>query len=183
MSEKRSNTVDEEELAKMAGSDVEFVITREFDAPADLVFKAWTQPEHLAQWWGPKGFTMNTCKVDLKTGGLFHYCMRSPDGHEMWGKFVYRDVIPPQRLVFVNSFSDAEGNTVRAPFASDWPLEVLNTVTFTGHQDKTTVRLHGVPIHATEAERAKFRNFHSSMQQGFTGTMDQLTEYLKKVQA
>jgi uncharacterized protein YndB with AHSA1/START domain len=170
----------EEELVKMSGSDIAFVITREFDAPADLVFKVWTQSEHLAQWWGPKGFSMNKCQVDLLPGGMFHYCMRSPDGHEMWGKFVYRDIIPHTRLVFVNSFSDAEGNTVRAPFASDWPLEVLNTLIFSEKDGKTTLKMQGVPIHATEAERTKFKNFHSSMQQGFNGTFDQLAAYMAK---
>ena len=89
------------------------VIGRVFDAPRELVFKAWTDPADLKRWWGPKGFTWVGCKTDLRPGGLFHYCMRSPHGHEMWGKFVYREIVAPEQLIFVNSFSDQDGRTTR----------------------------------------------------------------------
>ena len=88
--------------------------------------------------------------------------------------------MPPERLAFVSSFSDAQGNTVRAPFSETWPLEVLSTVTF-AERDKTTVTMRGVPINATEAERQTFQGMHGSMRQGWGGTLDQLTEYLKGV--
>jgi uncharacterized protein YndB with AHSA1/START domain len=156
----------------------EFSITRTFDAPRDLVFQVFTDSEHLAQWWGPKGFTWVSATLDLRPGGRFHYCMRSPDGHNMWGKFVYREIVPPERIVFVNSFSDEKGNTIRAPFNSDWPLEVLNTVTFTEHAGRTTLTLRGGPINATEAERRTFDASHKLMEQGFSGTLDHLAEYL-----
>jgi len=159
----------------------EFVITRVFDAPRDLVFKVCTEPEHLKHWWGPKGFTWVSCIVDLRPGGLFHYCMRSPDGHEMWGKFVYREIIPPERLVFVNSFSDQDGKTTRAPWNPTWPLEVLNNMTFTEQDGKTIVEMRGRPINATEEERKTFEAGFESMQQGFKGTLDQLAEYLAKL--
>ncbi|MCX6832633.1 MAG: SRPBCC domain-containing protein, partial [candidate division Zixibacteria bacterium] len=73
--------------------DRNFAITRVFDAPRDLVFKAWTEPERVASWWGPNRFTMPVCKIDLRPGGVFHYCMRSPDGKDYWGKGVYREII------------------------------------------------------------------------------------------
>src|SRR4051794_25044239 len=88
----------------------EFVVTRVFDAPRDLVFKAWTEPERLKHWWGPKGFTLFACEIDPRPGGDFHYGMRSPDGRAMWGKWVFREVVPPERLVFLASFSDEQGN-------------------------------------------------------------------------
>src|SRR5262245_13604342 len=134
-------------------SEREFVVSRVFDAPRGLVFKAWTEEERLAQWWGPKGFTMCSCKLDLRPGGVFHYGMRAPNGAEMWGKWVFREVLAPERLVFVSSFSDQEGNTVRAPFSSDWPLGVLSTVTFIEHQGKTTITMRAVSLDATETER------------------------------
>ena len=87
----------------------EFIIARVFDAPRDLVWKAWTEAEHLARWWGPKGFPISVVKLDLRPGSVFLYSMRFPEGHEMWGKFVYREIAEPGRLVFINSFSDAEG--------------------------------------------------------------------------
>ena len=166
------------ELEKFLARDIAFVIERVFDAPCDLVWKVYTDPEHLKHWWGPKGLTMVSCTVDLRPGGMFHYGMRTPDGHEMWGKFVYRQIDPPKKLVFVVSFSDAQGGTTRHPMSATWPLEVLNTTTLAEENGKTTMTMHGIPINATEEERRTFKEGHGSMQQGFKGTLDQLDAYL-----
>ena len=91
--------------AKQVG-EFEFVISRVFDAPRDLVWKAWTEPERLLKWWGPRDFEILSAKVDLRVGGIFLYHLRSPDGLEIWGKFVYREISPPEKLVYINSFSD-----------------------------------------------------------------------------
>jgi uncharacterized protein YndB with AHSA1/START domain len=104
--------------AKDSPAETEFVITRVFDAPRDLVWKAWTEGERLARWWGPKGCTIRVIKFDLRPGGVFHYAMRFGPAPEMFGRFVYGDIEPPQRLVFINSFSDAAGGLMRAPFPS-----------------------------------------------------------------
>ena len=98
----------------------------------------------------------------------------------MWGKFVYREVKPPERLVFVNSFSDEKGNIIRAPFSADWPLEVLSTLTFEEQNGKTTLTLRGVPLNASDAERKAFEGMFGSMQQGWGGTLDQLAQHLAK---
>jgi uncharacterized protein YndB with AHSA1/START domain len=156
------------------------VVTRTFDAPRALVFKAWTELERLARWWGPKGFTWVSSKLELRPGGIFHYCMRSPAGQEICGKFVYREIVKPERIVFVNSFSDETGGTVRAPFDPNWPLEILNTLTFVEQEGRTTLTLRGYPTGATEAERKVFGDQFKSMEQGFSGTLDQLDEYLKE---
>ena len=163
-------------LVTPAGS--EFVITRVFNAPRNAVWKAWTEAEHLKQWWGPVGFSMIACTVDLRPGGLFHYGMKAPNGFEMWGKFVYREIVAPTRLVFTNAFSDKEGNTLRHFGSATWPLEVLNTATFTEQGGKTTVTLAGGPINSTDIERATFQSAFASMEQGFGGTFDQLADYL-----
>ncbi len=84
-------------------SDRVLVITRVFDAPRDLVFKAWTEPERLMRWWGPKGFTTPFCKVDLRPGGVFHYCLRSPEGRDVWGKGVYREIVEPERIIYTDT--------------------------------------------------------------------------------
>jgi uncharacterized protein YndB with AHSA1/START domain len=162
----------------MGSSDEELVITRVLDAPRELVFKAWAEVDRLAKWWGPKGSTIHVVAFDLRPGGIFHYGMRYPDGNEMWGKFVYHEVVAPERIVFANSFADAQGNTIRAPFSADWPLEIMNTLTLTESEGKTTLTLRGGPLNATEAEHAIFESMRSSMQQGFGGTFDQLDEYL-----
>lgn len=128
----------EEYLGQKAGVRP-FVITRTFDAPRELVWKAWTERDRMMQWFGPKGFTMSTAKLDLRPGGIFHYCLRSPDGHEMWGKFVYREIVAPERIVLVNSFSDEKGGITRHPMSASWPLEMLSTTTLTEKNGKTTI--------------------------------------------
>ncbi len=156
----------------------EFTVSRTFNAPRDVVWKAYTELDALSKWWGPKGFVWLGGTLDFKPGGMFHYGMRSPDGHEMWGKFNYREIVPKTKIVFTNSFSDKNGATLRAPFAADWPLEVLNNVTFSEAGGKTTMTLTGSPFNATEEENARFEAMRPSMNQGFAGTFDQLEAYL-----
>ena len=159
----------------------EFVITRIFNAPRAVVFKVWTETEHLKYWWGPKGYAWVSGTMDLCPGGMFHYCMCSPDGHEMWGKFVYHDIIAPELLTFIVSFSDKDRNTLRNPHSAVWPMEILNTLTFSEHDNKTIVVMRGIPINATEEEHKTFKAGYAGMQQGFKGTMDQLDQYLSNI--
>jgi uncharacterized protein YndB with AHSA1/START domain len=90
------------------------VITRVFDAPRELVWKAWTDPQYAMQWWGPKGFTSPVCKVDFRVGGKFLFCMRSPEGQEFWTGGEYYEIVPPEKIVFSMYFADADGNKVAA---------------------------------------------------------------------
>jgi uncharacterized protein YndB with AHSA1/START domain len=156
----------------------EFTYSRTFAAPSDLVWKAHTEAERLKHWWGPKGFTMLTCTVDLRPGGLFHYGMRSPDGNEMWGKWVYREIVVPELLSCVVSFSDKAGGITRHPWSAEWPLEVFSTLVLTDVKGKTRLDMKGNAINATAAERATFAAGFGSMEQGFNGTLDQLDAYL-----
>jgi uncharacterized protein YndB with AHSA1/START domain len=122
----------------------EIVITRVLNAPRELVWKAWTDPDHFKRWWGPKDFTAPFCQIDLRVGGKYLNCMRSPQGREYWGTGVYREVVPFERLVFTDSFSDAEGNVVPATYygmPADFPLEMLVTVTFEDEAGKTRMTL------------------------------------------
>ncbi|HWW02105.1 MAG TPA: SRPBCC domain-containing protein [Candidatus Acidoferrum sp.] len=157
-----------------------FVISRVLEAPRSLVWHAWTEREHM-QWWGPKGVTIHHAKLELRPGGTFHYCMRTPDGRDMWGKWVIREVAKPERLVFVNSFSDEAGGLTRHPMSPTWPLETLSTVTFAEEGGKTRLTIQWLPLNPTEAERQTFDQGHESMQKGWTGTLDQLTDYLAQV--
>lgn len=157
----------------------ELTITRVYDAPRELVFSAWTEAAALAKWWGPKGAEIEVKKLDFRPGGIFQYCMRMPDGGEMWGLFAYREIVSPEKIVFVNAFSDADGNIIRAPFMSNWPLEILNTVTLTESEGKTTLTLSGGPINATEEERNLFKSNMEGMHTGFKGTFDKLELYIK----
>ena len=167
-----TKTVEEQEL----------VIERIFDAPRDLVWKAWTEPERLMQWWGPKGSTLTVARLVFRPGGVFHYSMRAPNGQERWGKCVYREITAPKRMVYMNSFSDAEGNLTRDPLSATWPIEILNTLTLSEREGKTNLTLRGSPYCANEAERKTFDDARSGVQQGFKGTLDQLSNYLAKAQ-
>ncbi len=159
----------------------DFMITRVFNAPRELVFKVWSEVEHLKKWWGPKDLEMGYAKLDFRPGGTFHYHMSSPDGFELWGKFVYHEIEAPEKIVFVNSFSDSEGNIVRPEFSATFPMEVRNEVDFSENDGKTTITLRGGPINATEEERRFYMGMFESMQQGYGGTFDQLADYLAKV--
>lgn len=163
-----------------ASADREFVLSRTFDAPRDLVWKAWTDPKRLMEWWGPKGFTMKVAKLDLKPGGTFLYCLGGPNGQDMWGKFAFREVVPPQKLEFINSFSNEQGEVTRHPLHEKWPLELLSTITFAEYGGQTTITVRWIPFNATEDERKTFGENHASMNQGWGGTMDQLAAYLAR---
>ena len=157
-----------------------FVISHMFNAPRELVWKAWTERERLMQWFGPKGFTMPTANLDFRPGGSFHYSLRSPDGKEMWGKFVYREIVSPEKIVLVNSFSDVQGGLTRHPFSPTWPLEMLSETTFAEADGKTTLTIKWAPLKATDEERRTFDGAREGMKQGWGGTFEQLVHYLAK---
>ncbi|HEY5825182.1 MAG TPA: SRPBCC domain-containing protein [Cyclobacteriaceae bacterium] len=159
----------------------ELLIIREFNAPRELVFDACTKPEHLSKWWGPKGSKINILKINAKAGGTFHYELSYPDNTSMYGKFVYQEIIKPERIVFVSSFADKVGNIIQAPFPIKFPNEILNTWVFSEHNGKTKITLTGKAINGTKEEHESYRNLFSSMQQGFAGTFDQLDEHLKNL--
>ena len=99
----------------------ELVVTRIIDAPRDLVFRAWTEPEQVARWWGPQGFVTTHCDMDIRPGGAFRCCMRSPAGTDHWKRGVYREIVDPERIVFTFAWENADGNPGH---------ELLTTVTF-----------------------------------------------------
>lgn len=151
-------------------------LTRVFDAPRELVFKAWTQPEHLMRWWAPKSYTTPFCTVDLRPGGAFHFCMRSPEGGDIWGLGIYREIVEPERIVYTDTFADAEGNPVPPSyygFSEGHPSETLVTVTFTEQDGRTTLTLqHSIRESVEEYEGA---------QQGWNEMFDKLAQELTNV--
>jgi uncharacterized protein YndB with AHSA1/START domain len=168
----------EEHLGTPAANAPEFTVQRTFKATREAVWKAHSELDRLSKWWGPQGFEWIGGTLDFRPGGVFHYGMRAPNGGEMWGKFVYRDIAAPERIVFVNSFSDRDGNTVRAPFAEDFPLEILNVLTLTELHGTTTLSLRGSPLNATEAEKKRYESMKPSMSGGFNATYNHLEQYL-----
>jgi uncharacterized protein YndB with AHSA1/START domain len=158
-------------------ADQALVITRLFDAPRSLVFKVWTQPQHVMRWWGPKGFTCPVCEIDLRPGGVYFNCMRSPDGRDYWSRGIYREIVEPQRIVCTDTFADEKGNTVSPEhygMSADWPAEALIEVTFAEQAGKTRLTLRHSPI-KPGPER-------DLCEQGWSESLDKLAEYLAKAE-
>jgi uncharacterized protein YndB with AHSA1/START domain len=163
----------------MSDSEAQFVITRTFNASRERLWQAWTDPAQMAQWNGPKGTTGTTLAADVRAGGLLHWKMNGPDGSTMWGRAVYREVTPPARLVYVQSFSDEGGGIARAPFFEGrWPMEMLTVVTFEEDGAGTRVTLNWSPIDPEADERANFIGNIPSMHGGWGGSFDRLEALL-----
>lgn len=151
----------------------EFVMERIFDAPRELLFKAFTEPEHVARWWAPVSYTIPVCKIDLRPGGVWHYCMRSPEGEEHWVKSIYREIIQPERIVYTCTFADKDANPVE-----DIP-EQLGTVTFTEYKGKTKLTIR---IQLASADDLK-TTLDMGMIEGLTETFNNLANLLKEIQS
>lgn len=144
-----------------ANSSCELLITRIIDAPRRLVFKAWTQPEHVARWWGPQGFTTTHCEMDIRVGGNYRFGMRSPQGTEYWKRGVFHEIQDPERIVFTFAWENPDGALQH---------ELLTTVTFDEQDGRTKLTLR-----QTGFESIERRDDHV---QGWTSTMQRFAEYL-----
>jgi uncharacterized protein YndB with AHSA1/START domain len=140
---------------------LELTVSRLIDAPRALVFKAWTQQEHAARWWGPRGFTTVSCQLDASLGGTFRIAMRGPDGTVRTKRGVYREITEPERLVFTYAWEDANGNPGH---------EMHITVTFEAQGQRTLLTLH-----QTGFEDVPERDSHHS---GWTSCMERFAEYM-----
>jgi len=160
----------------------ELVITRTLNSPRPVVFRAFAEAEALAAWWGPAGCRVEVRQLDFRPGGICHYGMHLPDGGIMWGKFGYREISAPEKIVFVNMFSDEAGGTTQAPFAGTWPLEMLNTFTFEETGDnQTLLTLRVQALNAAPAEQETFNAGVADMRLGFNSTIDNLVELLQQL--
>lgn len=148
-----------------AGTDVadrELVVSRLIGAPRGLVFRAWTQPEHIARWWGPRGFATIHCDMDIRVGGKYRCGMRSPQGTEYWKVGVYREIVEPERIVFTFAWENAHGKPGH---------ELLTTVTFEDRGTKTLLTLRqGI------FETADGRDDHVT---GWTSCLERFDEYIQ----
>ncbi len=155
------------------------IIERIFDAPRELVFKAFSEKEHLENWWGPKGWKTTVQQFEFKLGGIWHYCMLCEDknqgdfyGQESWGISTYREIVEPEKIVYTDAFSDAEGNK------ADGMPELLVTMTFLDHDGKTKL------VSRTEfaTEEALKQVMDMGVVQGVTSQYERFEDYLKQIQ-
>jgi len=140
-------------------------ITRVFDAPRDLVFKAWTDVSHLKRWWGPREFTNPVCEIDLRSGGAIRIDMRSPDGTVYPMKGIFQEIVVPERLIFTSIAMDDTG----APL-----FEILNTVLFSDENGKTKLTVQARVLRAT----ADASQYLDGMEEGWSQSLDRLSEVL-----
>jgi uncharacterized protein YndB with AHSA1/START domain len=157
-----------------------FAITRDYAAPRDRVWSAWSEAAQIQAWWGPAGCTIDLRRFEFRPGGFFHYAMRFPNAPVMWGRFLYREIAASERIVWLNSFSNEGCGITRAPFGAPFPLEMLNHVTMTATDGGTRVALHAWPHGASPEETAVFAASFDSMAQGYGGTFDRLGERLAR---
>lgn len=148
-------------------ADREIVITRVFDAPRELVFKAWTDPKHVAQWWGPNGFTNTIHEMDVRPGGVWRFIMHGPDGVDYPNKIVFIEVVKPERLVYAHG-SDKE----------DDPEQFDVTITFAEQGDKTHLTMRS--LFQSAAERDRVVKEHGAIEGG-NQTLARFAEHLAQM--
>jgi uncharacterized protein YndB with AHSA1/START domain len=149
-------------------SEWDLTLTRVFDAPRDLVWKAWTDPAHLAQWWGPKGFTNPRCEWNAEVNGKIHIDMRAPDGVVYPMSGVFEEIVEPERLVFIGSALDENGKSM---------FDNRNTVTFIDRGGKTEITLQVRVLTAT----ARAPQHLKGMEMGWNMSLDRLGEHLARI--
>jgi uncharacterized protein YndB with AHSA1/START domain len=147
----------------------EVLLTRIIDAPCELVFEAWTNSKHMAQWWGPRYFTNPICEMDVRPGGAILIHMQGPDGVVYPMKGVFREVVGPERLVFMGGAFDDETGKLR--------LESLTTVTFEEYEGKTKLTVHAVVTRAEPGTEGAL----AGMEEGWSQSLDKLAEFLAQV--
>ena len=158
-------------------------ITEEFKVTKAEVFNAWATAENMALWWGPAGFTTEVKNFEFEPKGRFHYVIKDGKGMEMWGLFTYQQIVKPSQLIFINSFSNEDGEVVRAPeipFGKHWPLQMLNTLTFTENEGKTVLKMTIEPFEASPEEIDTFSKNTENVRMGFQGTFAQLQDFLNQ---
>lgn len=162
-------------------SGQEFVISRVFDVRRERVWQAFTEPEHLKEWWPPQTFTMIAMNMDFRAGGAFHCGMKSHEGYKMWAKFTYREIAPPERIVFVNAFANEAGELKRHPIIPTWPMETVTAIALEEEDGgKTKITVHWWPHNATDIERKTFDMSHIGMKAIWGSTFDRLAAHLAK---
>lgn len=157
----------------------QFTIFRLVDAPRERVWRAWTDAKELAAWSGPKGSETGYSKLDLRVGGSYHYSMAT-GGVELWGLATYKEIEKPEKLVYVQQFSDKDRGLGVHPQAPGWPKRMLTTVHFQDFGPKTLISLYWAPIDPTEAETKMFLDAMDGMKGGWGGSFDRLDALLKE---
>lgn len=168
-------------VAPMADPLNKFEIERVFAVSQKRLFEVCSQVEHLKHWMSPAGMTVIKAEQDLKPGGHYHYGLATSDGHEMWGMVNYKEITPNSRLVYAQNFSDKEGGVTAHPMAPNWPMEMITIFDFIPEsENQTRLKITWINARISDEEAKTFAAAHAGMNQGWTGSLDKLYEYLTK---
>lgn len=149
------------------------ILSRDFDAPSELLFEVWSDCKHLKHWWGPKEWPMDECEIDFREGGEWRYCLRGPnEGDESWGKAIYQEINKPEKIVYKDHFTDADGNVVE-----NMP-NMLIAVDFSSHKDKAR---QIITVHFDNNEE-RDKIVEMGMAEGMDSSLDRVEEYLAEIQ-
>ena len=151
----------------------EVIVQRQFTAPRTLLFQVFTRAEHLVRWWAPPPYTVPVCTIDLRPGGIWHYCMRSPEGQDHWARSVYSEIVLPEKLVYTSTFADEHANPIEGV------PEHLTTVIFTEEAGKTRVTAR---VQFTSAAALKVA-VDIGILQGMSMAWEYLVGYVQELQA
>jgi uncharacterized protein YndB with AHSA1/START domain len=166
-------------VAPLADEKNRFVIERSFPVSQERLFRACTDVDEMSKWFAPAGMKTIKAHQDFKPGGTYHYGLRSEEGQEMWGLVTYKEILPPSRLVYRQSFSNPEGGLTRHPMAPTWPLEMLTIMEFLPEGEKQTrLKISWIYAGIDDAEGETFRGAHEGMNGGWTGSLDGLYAHL-----
>ena len=170
-----------EYLEKESTGKEKFVINRSFNAPIDVMYEMWTNPEHFSKWLAPTGMSMEFIRADIKPGGSTFYFM-SGNNMKMYGRAKYLELHKPDRIVYTQQFCDEKENISRHPMVPTWPETMLTTVCLTAEgPDQTRVTVTWEPHgNATKEELEVFIQMRGGMTQGWTGSFDKLEDYIEK---
>ncbi|PWB95475.1 SRPBCC family protein [Methylosinus sporium] len=155
-----------------------FETSRRFAASRERLWKALTEPERMARWFGPKGVPVIASQMDFRPGGSYHYGLRTPDGGAIWGLFEYSEIEAPTRIALVASFSDEKRGLTRHPLSATWPLKLATVYRFAERDGGCELTLVARPHEARAEEIATFAGALDAMTQGWAGTFEQLDDYL-----
>ena len=157
---------------------IPFQVAHEFQANRDFLYNVWTDQRHVKIWMVPPGCSIRFTRCDIRPGRTSHYCLTSSAGEDVWGKVIYRQMIKPKYIEYVQYFSDENEVVGRHPLIPTWPTEMLTTINLSDKELRTNVSIHWTPLNARPEEIETFNAAHLQMEHDWKGIFSQMDRYL-----
>ncbi len=154
----------------------ELAIEKTFNAPKEILFKAWGNYDLLQKWWQPPEMTLSILNLEFKPGGKFHYLLESQDGFRIYGLWIFQEIMPPDKLVFSNAYANENGSIIQAPFSNSWPKRIINELNFRQLNGQTLMDFKARPFQFTSLESATFAENVENIRHGLNTTFERLRD-------